>query len=124
MSVDQLVDAGYLPHTLIRVGIRRQLSERVNHIKNKSLSGGVESKMQFLDRLRSSPIAVEVDKANSQHYEVETGVFKAMLGPRMKYSCCLYPTGNETLAEAEVAMLSTYLEKAEVKDGMDILDLG
>src|ERR1044072_1857251 len=46
------------------------------------------------------------------------------LGPRMKYSSCLYETGKETLAEAEVAMLRTYVEKAELKDGMSILDLG
>lgn len=42
----------------------------------------------------------------------------------MKYSCCLYPKGTETLAEAEVAMLNSYVEKAELKDGMSILDLG
>ena len=48
----------------------------------------------------------------------------ACLGPRMKYSCCLYPKGGETLAQAEVAMLQSYLDKAELKDGMSILDLG
>jgi len=42
----------------------------------------------------------------------------------MKYSCCLYPKGTETLAQAEIAMLETYVIKAELKDGMSILDLG
>ncbi len=42
----------------------------------------------------------------------------------MKYSCCRYPTGKETLAQAEVAMLDEYMAKAELKDGMQILDLG
>ncbi len=42
----------------------------------------------------------------------------------MKYSCCLYPTGGETLAQAEIAMLETYVQKAQLKDGMSILDLG
>jgi len=46
------------------------------------------------------------------------------LGPRAKYSCCLYPTGTETLAEAEVLMLESYCEKARLVDGLDILDLG
>jgi len=42
----------------------------------------------------------------------------------MKYSSCLYPKGNETLAQAEEAMLQSYVEKAGLKDGMRILDLG
>lgn len=62
--------------------------------------------------------------ANEQHYEIGTGVLKACLGPRMKYSCCLYPTGTETLGQAEVAMLEAYVEKAALRDGLSILDLG
>lgn len=46
------------------------------------------------------------------------------LGPRAKYSSCLYPTGRETLAQAEECMLESYCEKAKLADGVDILDLG
>ncbi len=42
----------------------------------------------------------------------------------MKYSCCLYPTGKETLDEAEVLMLESYCDKAKLQDGLEILDLG
>ncbi|PHH67885.1 hypothetical protein CDD80_444 [Ophiocordyceps camponoti-rufipedis] len=80
--------------------------------------------MAYLERLRQKPIAIETDKANEQHYEVGTGFLAACLGPRMKYSACLYNSDNETLAEAEEAMLQLYLERAELKDGMTILDLG
>ena len=45
-------------------------------------------------------------------------------GEIVKYSCCLYPKGSETLAQAERAMLESYVEKARLKDGMSILDLG
>jgi len=51
-------------------------------------------------------------------------VLQACLGPRMKYSGCLYPTGKETLAQAEVAMLETYVQRAGLENGQDILDLG
>ncbi|MCJ1439135.1 hypothetical protein MMC27_008526 [Xylographa pallens] len=80
--------------------------------------------MEYIKLLRTRPMAIETNTANVQHYEVGTGVLQACLGPRMKYSCCLYPTGKETLAQAEIAMLETYAEKAELKDGMKILDLG
>ncbi|KAK3715395.1 hypothetical protein LTR37_007123 [Vermiconidia calcicola] len=80
--------------------------------------------MRYVDLLRSRPIAIETAAANEQHYEVGTGVLTNMLGPRMKYSCCLYPKGTETLAQAEMAMLGLYVERAELRDGMRIFDLG
>jgi hypothetical protein len=106
------------------VGIRRQLRERIDAIQSASLGIAYERKLAFVEQLRTKPIAIETNTANKQHYEVGTGVHVAYLGPRMKYSSCLYPTGNETLKQAEVAMLESYVQKAELKDGMKILDLG
>ncbi len=93
-------------------------------ISNTSLEQSYEAKMRYVELLRSRPIAIETAAANEQHYEVGTGVLTEMLGPRMKYSCCLYPKGTETLAQAEMAMLALYVERAGVKDGMRIFDLG
>lgn len=36
----------------------------------------------------------------------------------------MYPKGRETLAQAEITMLKTYVIRAELKNGMSILDLG
>ena len=80
--------------------------------------------MKYVKALRTRPIAIATNTANTQHYEVGTNFLKACLGPRMKYSCCLYPTGKETLGQAEVEMLEAYVEKAQLMDGMKILDLG
>lgn len=113
-----------MPNALIRVGIRRQLADRINIIATTSLEAAYARKMDYVSLLRSRPIAIETATANEQHYEVGTGVLAACLGPRMKYSCALYPKGGETLAQAEMAMLESYVEKAGLKDGMSILDLG
>lgn len=121
---DWLIDGGYLPQALIRIGIRRQLRERVSLIATTSLSDAYRRKMEYVSLLRTRPMAIETATANEQHYEVGTGVLQACLGPRMKYSACLYPKGGETLAQAEVAMLASYVEKAGLTDGMEILDLG
>lgn len=80
--------------------------------------------MKYISLLRTRPMAIETATANEQHYEVGTGVLAACLGPRMKYSSCLYPQGGETLAQAEIAMLESYVVKAQLQDGMSILDLG
>lgn len=124
MNYDWILDSGYLPHAILRLGVRSQLRDRLNNIKSTNLEEAYKKKMSYVDLLRSRPIAIETAAANEQHYEVGTGVLAACLGPRMKYSCCLYPTGTETLAEAEIEMLDSYIEKAELKDGMSVLDLG
>ena len=93
---------------MIRIGIRRQLLDRINIIKSTSLEAAYERKMSYVSLLRTRPIAIETATANEQHYEVGTGVLGACLGPRMKYSCALYPKGGETLAQAEIAMLESY----------------
>lgn len=61
---------------------------------------------------------------SEQHYEVSTAFIMSCLGPHMKYSSCLFPTGKETLEEAEVLMFEDYCKKAKLEDGMDVLDLG
>ncbi|KAL8755421.1 MAG: hypothetical protein Q9199_003644 [Rusavskia elegans] len=123
-SMQWALDGGYLPLTIIRYGIRTQLQSRIRAIASTCLEDGYRSKMQYVDALRTRPMAIETATANTQHYEVGTGVLQACLGPRMKYSCCLYPTGSETLGQAEIEMLDSYVDKAELKDGMTILDLG
>ena len=123
-QIEWLLDGGWLPQVFIRYGIRRQLRERIHAIQITSLEEAYQAKMRYVKALRTRPIAVETATANTQHYEVATGFLKACLGPRMKYSGCLYTTGNETLGQAEVDMLETYVEKAGLVDGMRILDLG
>jgi cyclopropane fatty-acyl-phospholipid synthase-like methyltransferase len=55
---------------------------------------------------------------------VPTEFFKLVMGKYMKYSCCHYSEKTVSLDEAEENMLSQYLERAQIKDGQDILDLG
>lgn len=124
LQLDPILDSGYVPHFIIRRGIRFQLRQRVGLIASKSLTESYETKMKYIKLLRERSIAIETDTANRQHYEVGTGVLQACLGPRMKYSCCFYPEGRETLGQAEVAMLNLYIERAGLVDGMKILDLG
>lgn len=78
----------------------------------------------MLLQLRGSPIAIETDAANTQHYEVPSRFFELCLGKRLKYSSSYYPTGKETLDQAENVMLSLYGERAGLADGQNILELG
>ena len=74
--------------------------------------------------MAAHPVAEDVEAANDQHYEMPAAFFEKVLGPRLKYSSCLYPTGRETLADAEVAALSETCAHADLHDGQTILELG
>ncbi|KAI5212517.1 sucrose transport protein [Aureobasidium subglaciale] len=124
--LEKLLDGGYLPTTVIRAGIRQQLRQRLTSIASTSNASAYDTKMKYVELLRERPIAIETAKANTQHYEVGTGVLKNMLGPNMKYSCCLYEglKPGQGIGEAEVLMLEDYVKKADLKDGMTMFDLG
>lgn len=119
--IDTLLARDLLPDWLIRAGIRRLLRQRLREIEHPSPEIQVA---RFAQELRALPIAINTADSKEQHYEVPTGFYQACLGPRLKYSSGLYPTGRETLAEAEEAMLALTGERARLADGLDILELG
>ncbi|HEY1077752.1 MAG TPA: cyclopropane-fatty-acyl-phospholipid synthase family protein [Fontimonas sp.] len=124
MNIIDLCERGLIPDRLTRLGMRQLMKQR---LADESADDGERRSQrfnEFLGELRSSPIAIDTSAANSQHYEVPAEFFHIHLGPRLKYSCALYPTGSETLAQAEELMLQTYAERAQLKDGQRMLDLG
>jgi cyclopropane-fatty-acyl-phospholipid synthase len=118
--VDNLIESGRVPDPLLRLGIRANLFVRLARERRK----GLDEKRAFVERLRESPIAEQVEKANEQHYELPPEFFAYVLGPRLKYSSCFWPKGVRTLEAAEEAMLSLTCARAGVEDGMELLDLG
>ncbi len=122
--IDSLLTRDVFPDFVIRFGIRRLLRQRLQEENRGSWEANREHLRQLMDGLRQSPIAIETAAANEQHYEVPTRFYQLCLGPRLKYSSCYYPTGRETLAQAEEIMLALTCERAQLKDGQDILELG
>jgi len=116
--LDSLLEKNLLPDWLIRIGIRRLLAQR---IREETTTYDVAA---YVADLKTRPLAEQTAAANEQHYEVPTPFYKACLGKRLKYSGCLYPTGKETLDQAEEHMLALYVERAQLADGQHILELG
>jgi cyclopropane-fatty-acyl-phospholipid synthase len=119
--IDALLEKDLLPDGLIRLGIRRLLRQRLAEIAHPSPEIQVA---QFAGALRAMPIAVNTAESKEQHYEVPTLFYQKCLGPRLKYSSGYYARGDETLAQAEEAMLALTCERARLADGLDILELG
>jgi cyclopropane-fatty-acyl-phospholipid synthase len=116
--LDALLEKNLLPDWLLRFGIRRLLAQRIAD------EGPRYNADAYVADLKTRALAEQTAAANEQHYEVPTDFYRYCLGPRFKYSGCLYPTGRETLAEAEELMLAVYAERAQLTDGLDILELG
>jgi cyclopropane-fatty-acyl-phospholipid synthase len=124
MSLIDLCERGLVPDVLTRLGIRRLCAQRLEQEGARDLAAADQRFRDLLDELRRSPIAIETDAANEQHYELPTRFFELCLGRRLKYSSAYYPSGTETLDEAEEAMLALYGERADLADGQRILELG
>ena len=123
MNLIELAETGIVPDELIRFGIRRLLAKRLKDVAS-GYCGDHGPIAHFADSLRSSPLAVETDAANDQHYEVPAEFFQKVLGPRLKYSSCSFATPQTTLSEAEDDMLRQTCERAEIENGMRVLELG
>ncbi|TWT87675.1 Cyclopropane-fatty-acyl-phospholipid synthase [Pseudobythopirellula maris] len=119
MNLIPLAEAGLLPDAAVRFGIQRMLAKRSRHEASEG-----ESVSSLADRLREMPLAVQTDAANRQHYEAPTEFFERVLGPRLKYSCCLFEQERTSLAEAEEAMLRLTCEHAGLASGQRVLELG
>jgi cyclopropane-fatty-acyl-phospholipid synthase len=113
------VETTPLPDAITRAGIRMLVEMR-----RRSLAGLADMTARFAAEMDAHPIAEHTDAANDQHYELPPRFFELTLGARRKYSCCLYPTGSESLNEAEVLALTETVAHADLADGQRILELG
>ncbi len=120
----RLVERGRLPDGLVRLAIRVGLAWGRWQRARMTVEERSERRRSLLARLAQSPIAIRTDDPNRQHYEVPTDFFQLILGKWLKYSCCYWPQGVETLDDAEEAMLRLTCERAQIEDGLCVLDLG
>lgn len=124
ITIDALLSHDLLPDAAIRIGIRRLLAAKLREEDPGDVEKQQSAFRQFLGGLDASPIAIKTRDANEQHYEVPTEFFRLVLGPRLKYSSGYWPREETTFAESEEIMLALTCERAELADGMDILELG
>ena len=122
--MDALLSRGFIPEPIIRFSIQQLLRKRLQDEAKGNVAANQEQLNDLIRKLKSSPIAVETAEANRQHYELPPDFFRLVMGDWLKYSCGLWQETTRDLSEAEENMLKTYIERAEIRDGMDILELG
>ena len=117
MNLTALPETGVVPDWLIPIGIRPLLW----------MGGQATSSARLAivtDPLQNPPLPVATDAANRQHYEVLANFFGIVLGPKLKYSFCLFRTAGTTLAGAERELLRRTADRAGIREGIRLPELG
>lgn len=117
------MEKGLLPDWMLRQGIRWNVKARYEEFAD-DIENAHERLEQFVSELSSSPVAIDTQKANEQHYEVPARFFELCLGKHLKYSSCYWSPMTKNLDAAEEEMLSITCERAGLVDGESILELG
>lgn len=125
----RLLEADRVPDWLIRQRIRALLQQRLRDEDQGDPDRQQAQLMTLIRRLRESPVAIETAAANEQHYEIPTDFYLKVLGRHLKYSACYYDSFDSIeaargLAAAEARMLALTAERARLRDGDRILELG
>uniref|UniRef100_A0A7N0REZ4 Coclaurine N-methyltransferase n=1 Tax=Kalanchoe fedtschenkoi TaxID=63787 RepID=A0A7N0REZ4_KALFE len=118
------LERNLLPDAVVRRLTRLLLASRLRSGYRSSAELQVSDLLQFVKSLSEMPIAIKTDEPKVQHYELPTSFFKLVLGKHLKYSCCYFEDKSSTLDDAEKAMLEIYCERAQLKDGHSVLDVG
>jgi cyclopropane-fatty-acyl-phospholipid synthase len=118
-AIVSAVERAPLPDPVTRAGIAFLVARTARRLRRED----ADAEARFAADMAAWPIAVHAADANAQHYEVPAAFFAQVLGPRRKYSCCLYD-GADSLAEAEERALAETALHAQLADGQRILELG
>ena len=70
MSIDSLLARGLLPDWLIRQGIRSLLRGRLREQGAGNEQAQARARAAFIEELRASPIAIDTEAANRQHWKL------------------------------------------------------
>lgn len=124
INIDELLAKDIIPDALIRTGIRSRLRETLKPFQSLDCEARQEQLMAHIRELKKSPVAIATQEANEQHYELPTEFFQKVLGPHMKYSSGYWEEAGATIEESEARMLEITCDRADLKDGQRILELG
>ncbi|TGK20089.1 class I SAM-dependent methyltransferase [Leptospira fluminis] len=120
----RLLEKDFFPDWLIRIRIRRLLKVRLRQENRGTREKDQEHLIEYVRKLKESPIAIHTNAANEQHYEVPSDFFRLVMGRYMKYSSGFWASPDVGIDESERAMLELTCKRAGLKDGMTVLDLG
>jgi cyclopropane-fatty-acyl-phospholipid synthase len=120
----KLLYTNSIPDFILRPVVNAFIHRNIKRLEGQEFPDQEDQRQALIKKFDHSPIAIVPDLPNIQHYEVTPAFFELVLGKRLKYSCCYWPQVGCTLNEAEEQMLEMTCQRAQIEDGMSVLDLG
>lgn len=125
MWYNSLLEKNRIPDALIRIGIRSLLKQRLKDERKENAEAQQAHLMSLIEELKATPgIAINTQEANEQHYEVPTEFYTYCLGKHLKYSSGYWNPGVTDIDTSEKDMLELTCQRAELRDGQQVLELG
>ena len=124
MWYETFIDKNLIPKPILQILIRYLLHKKANDLQNKISNSLDSARNDSIDYYSNGEIALATNSANQQHYEVPAEFFEVILGPRLKYSACIWSDETSEINEAENRTLEMYCELSQIKSNQTILDLG
>lgn len=118
------MEKGVVPDSAIRFGIRQLCKRRLEELNTGSIEQDETNRQLYVEGLRAGPLAIHTKDANTQHYEIPKDFFLNCLGKNLKYSSSYWDDKTLTLDQAEDLALKITIERAQIVDGHNILELG
>ncbi len=118
------LETGIVPEKCARFWVNRMCSQAVE----RASLGEVEARhavfRQICKEVKLGTSVLHKIDADDSFAELGSDFYQLFLGPRQAETCCYFPTGAESLEEAEETMLWMSADRANIRDGMRILELG
>lgn len=130
MNLDKILAKGWVPDLLLRLAVKFRLSSKLRRQRVEDVEERSNRLKLFIEDLKDQPIAIKTERANQQHYELPSEFFEKILGDNLKYSSGYWAEEvsehnlEESLTKTERDMLALTIERADLQDGQDILELG
>lgn len=123
-NLGKLGERGIVPDRLARMAVRRRLKKALKNPKETDAEYRTEAMRTLFEHLSSGPVAQSSARSSVWHSALPATFFEQVLGKHMQASCCLFESGITDFDEAGHAMLALIAERARIRDGQRILDLG
>ncbi|KAG9451881.1 hypothetical protein H6P81_004785 [Aristolochia fimbriata] len=120
----KMLEKGSVPDDELRRLMRFELGRRLQWCQKPTYEEQTGEILNLAKAHRQGGICTGSDSLNSQLFEVPIVFLNTFLGKLSKQSPCYFKDDSMTLDEAEEAMLDLYCERAQLKDGQMILELG
>jgi len=110
--------------SVIKLSLEQGIAAFLQSISADNMEEKLDKKLAFFEETKQMPIVISSDEPNEERAIPPAEFYKLFLGPQLKFTAGLWPHDSPgNLETSEEAMLRAYCERAEIQDGMKVLDL-